>query len=135
LRAAAHCFEAKSFGIMCSSLLDLEAIDAVVGGSGSPEIVRRALQDSSQGISMFLDPTGAPLPAFTVDEKTKVQQPVEFLQNEENIIYADMNLDNCIEGKQYHDVVGGYQRLDVFQLQVNRSRKDPVIFTKSGFLE
>ncbi|KAJ6083560.1 hypothetical protein N7467_007695 [Penicillium canescens] len=135
LRAAAHCFEAKSFGVMCSSLLDLEAIDAIVEGSGSPEIVRRALQDSSQGISMFLDPTGAPLPAFTVDETTKVQQPVEFLQNEENIIYADMNLDNCIEGKQYHDVVGGYQRLDVFQLQVNRSRKDPVIFTKSGFLE
>jgi hypothetical protein len=39
-----------------------------------------------------------------------------------------MNLDDCIEGKQYHDVVGGYQRLDVFQLQVNRSRKDPVLF-------
>lgn len=135
LRAAAHCFEAKSFGVMCSSFLDQEAIGAIIEGSGSPEIVKRALLDSPRGVSMFLDPTGAPLPAFTVDEKTSAQQPIEFLQNEENIIYADMDLDNCIEGKQYHDVVGGYQRLDVFQLQVNRSRKDPVIFKDNSGLQ
>ncbi|KAJ5338504.1 hypothetical protein N7452_005232 [Penicillium brevicompactum] len=132
LRAAAHCFEAKAFGVMCSGFLDQEAIDAVVEGSTTPEILQRALQDSPRGVSMFLDPTGAPLPAFIVDEKTKTQQSVEYLQNDEDIIYADMNLEDCIEGKQYHDVVGGYQRLDVFQLQVNRSRKDPVIFQEDS---
>jgi len=67
-------------------------------------------------VSMFLDPTGAPVPSFTVNEKTKMHQPVEYLQNEEGIIYADLDLEDCIEGKQYHGVVGGYQRLDVFQL-------------------
>ncbi|KAJ5341349.1 hypothetical protein N7541_010473 [Penicillium brevicompactum] len=135
LRAAAHCFEAKAFGVMCSGFLNQEAIDAVVEGSTTPEILQRALQDSPRGVSMFLDPTGAPFPAFIVDEKTKIQQPVEFLQNDEDIIYADMNLEDCIEGKQYHDVVGGYQRLDVFQLQVNRSRRDPIIFEDSDFQE
>ncbi|KAJ5193162.1 hypothetical protein N7449_004352 [Penicillium cf. viridicatum] len=81
---------------------------------------------------MFLDPTGAPLPAFTVDEGTGAEQSAEFLQTKEDILYTDMDLYRCIEGKQYHDVVGGYQRLDVFQLQVNRSRKDPVNFTEGS---
>lgn len=134
LRAAAHCFEAKSFGVMCSGFLDQQAIDNIVTTSTSPNIVQETLQNSPRGVSMFLDPTGAPIPSYTVDERTGKQCPVEFLQNEENIIYADMNLDSCIEGKQYHDVVGSYQRLDVFQLQVDRSRKDPVIFNDSSSL-
>ena len=35
----------------------------------------------------------------------------------------------CIEGKQYHDVVGGYQQLDLLPLHVNRSRQNPVSFS------
>lgn len=128
VRAAAHCFEAKCFGVMCSGFLDSEMIEILVEGAGSPETVRQTLQSTSQGVTMFLDPSGAPLPSFTIDEETGAQKPVEFLQKEQGILYADMNLDRCIEGKQYHDVVGGYQRLDVFNLQVNRSRRDPVTF-------
>ncbi|KAH8434180.1 carbon-nitrogen hydrolase family protein [Aspergillus melleus] len=132
LRAAAHCFEAKCFGVMCSGYLSQEAIDIIVSGSSSPDIVQGVLENSPRGVSMFLDPTGTPLPSFTLDEDTKTQKPTDFLQNEEGILYADMKLDRCIEGKQYHDVVGGYQRLDVFQLQVNRSRRDPVVFTEGS---
>ena len=128
LRAAAHCFEAKCFGVMCSGVLDQEAITTVVEGSSSPDVVRHALESSPRGVTMFLDPTGAPLPSFTVDEHTNAEKPTEFLQKKEGILYADMDLSRCIEGKQYHDVVGGYQRLDVFQLQVNRTRKDRVHF-------
>lgn len=135
LRAAAHCFEAKCFGVMCSSFLNQEAIDVIVTGSSSPDIIKGALENSPRGVTMFLDPTGTPLPSFTVEEDTKAQKPTEFLQNEEGILYADMDLHRCIEGKQYHDVVGGYQRLDVFQLQVNRSRKDPVVFTESSDIQ
>ena len=135
LRAAAHCFEAKCFGIMCSGVLDQNTVNAVVEGSSTPETARHALEHSPRGVSMFLDPTGAPLSAWTVNGETKAQETTEFLQNEEDILYADMDLDRCIEGKQYHDVVGGYQRLDVFQLQVNRSRQDPVIFTEKPDVE
>ncbi|OJJ76887.1 hypothetical protein ASPBRDRAFT_190233 [Aspergillus brasiliensis CBS 101740] len=137
LRAAAHCFEAKCFGVMCSGFLNQEAIDTVVSGStsSSPDIIRGALENSPRGVTMFLDPTGTPLPSFTVDEETQVMQATEFLQHEEGILYADMDLQRCIEGKQYHDVVGGYQRLDVFQLHVNRSRKSPVVFTESSDIQ
>jgi hypothetical protein len=54
----------------------------------------------------------------------------EFLQEDEGILYADLDLDDCIEGKQYHDVVGGYQRLDVFDLKVNRTRREPITFAE-----
>lgn len=129
-RAAAHCFEAKAFGVMCSGVVNREAIDMIVGSS-SDYSVRNALETSSRGVSMFLDPTGSPLPSFIVDQ-SGAHYPMEFLQSDEGILYADMDLDRCVEGKQYHDVVGGYQRLDVFQLQVNRSRKDPVAFIEDA---
>lgn len=39
---------------------------------------------------------------------------------------------DCVEGKQYHDVTGGYQRLDIFNLKIDRSRRTPmIIFPKA----
>lgn len=77
---------------------------------------------------MFLDPTGAIHPAFTIDKTTGEKTSKEYLQHEEDVLYADLDLEMCIEGKQYHDVTGGYQRFDVFDLGVDRRRKDPVRF-------
>ncbi len=77
---------------------------------------------------MFLDPTGALIPGFTIDKSSGAEVPTPFLQNEEGVLYADMDLDECVEGKQYHDVVGGYQWLDVFELKVNRTRRAPATF-------
>lgn len=130
VRAAAHCFEAKCFGVLCSGFLGQDAKDAVVQGASSPQTVTQALEQSQQGATMFLDPTGAPLPAFTVDTATGEKKEADFLQNEEGILYADMNLDACIEGKQYHDIVGGYQRFDVFDLKVDRTRHNSVTFSE-----
>lgn len=127
-RAAAHCFEAKCFGVLCSGFLDQNAIDIMVSGAHDPKSVEKTLQRSPRGASLFLDPAGSTHPAFTISERGE-RKEVEFLQNEEGIIYADLDLERCIEGKQYHDVVGGYQRLDIFQLQVNGTRPDPVVFT------
>jgi aliphatic nitrilase len=36
-----------------------------------------------------------------------------------------MDLHECVGPKQFHDVVGGYQRYDVFDLNVNRQRRGP----------
>lgn len=129
-RAAAHCFEAKCFGVLCSGVLGLDAIKAIVAGSYKPELVSSVLEQSQRGATMFLDPTGALLPGFTVDEDTLEHKPTDYLQSTEDILYADMNLEDCIEGKQYHDVVGGYQRLDVFEVKVDRSRRCPVNFVE-----
>ncbi|GLA27448.1 hypothetical protein AnigIFM63326_004655 [Aspergillus niger] len=130
LRAAAHCFEAKCFGVMCSAVLDQTAIETLLDGAREPDRLRRALEASPRGVTMFLDPTGAPVPGWTADKETGAKQSQEFLQLEEGILYANLDLRKTVEGKQYHDVVGGYQRLDVFDLRVNRSRREPVQFVE-----
>ena len=33
---------------------------------------------------------------------------------------SDLDLADCVEGKQYHDVAGGYQRSDIFDLRIDR---------------
>ncbi|KAF4958454.1 hypothetical protein FGADI_2376 [Fusarium gaditjirri] len=126
-RAAAHCFEAKCFGVLCSGVLGEDAIKTVSGGSS---YLAQVLQQSQRGATQFLDPTGAPLKGFTIDNQTGDAIATDFLQHDEGILYADLDIGDCIEGKQYHDVVGGYQRLDVFDLKVNRTRREPVTFTE-----
>jgi hypothetical protein len=49
----------------------------------------------------------------------------EIAQNEEWIFYVEIGLDKCVEGKQYHDVVRGYQTLDLFDLRVDRMQRKP----------
>lgn len=66
------------------------------------------LDSLTQGASCFLDPTGA--------------QVGEQVRGEEGIVYADLDLNDCIVPKQFHDVVGGYQRFDIFDLKVSRQR-------------
>jgi len=44
------------------------------------------------------------------------------MQDDEGIAYAEIDLSRCIEPKQFHDVVGYYNRFDVFDLTVNRKR-------------
>ncbi|KAF2772078.1 carbon-nitrogen hydrolase [Teratosphaeria nubilosa] len=124
-RAAAHCFEAKCFGILNSAFLDQGAIEIASDGVAD---VRETLKASQRGATMYLDPTGAALPGYTIDASTGQRKRVEFLQDREDILYADLDLADCVEGKQYHDVVGGYQRLDVFDLRVNRVRREPATF-------
>ncbi len=50
------------------------------------------------------------------------------LCNDEGIVYAEINLADCVEPKQFHDVSGGYNRFDIFQLTVNRGAQRPVRF-------
>ena len=69
------------------------------------------LDSVTQGASLFLDPTGA--------------QVGEQVQGEEGIAYADLDLNECIEPKQFHDVVGGYQRYDVFDMRISQKRLGP----------
>lgn len=129
-RAAAHCFEAKCFGIINAAFLDERAIDIVSKGASNEAGVRQTLQLSQRAATMYLDPTGMLKPGFTVDATTGGEQETEYLQDTEDILYTDMDVEECIEGKQYHDVVGGYQRLDIFDLQVDRSRREPARFVE-----
>jgi aliphatic nitrilase len=50
------------------------------------------------------------------------------LIDDEGIVYADIDLNACIQPKQMHDIVGHYNRFDVFSLQVNQTPQRPVHF-------
>ena len=50
------------------------------------------------------------------------------MSHEEGILYVDIDLAECVEPKQVHDVVGYYNRFDVFKLTVNRSANRPISF-------
>ncbi|KAI9709108.1 MAG: hypothetical protein M1820_003554 [Bogoriella megaspora] len=111
MRTAAHCFEAKCFGVLCAGFMDKEMRDTLVKHDPN---VAETLDNVTQGASLFLDPTGT--------------QVGEQVQGEEGIAYADLDLNACVEPKQFHDVVGGYQRLDIFDVKVDRKRRDPVTY-------
>ena len=48
--------------------------------------------------------------------------------DEEGILYAHIDVAQCVQYKQFHDISGGYNRFDIFQLTVNRSANRPVTF-------
>ena len=133
MRAAAHCFEGKCFGIMNAGHLDDTAMDEISAMTDAPQDIRAKLASYPRAASQFLDPTGRVIEdCLSVDLATN--QEVEgqsAVTDKEAILFADLDLKECVEGKQYHDVVGGYQRFDVFSLQVNRQRHEPVNFHDS----
>ena len=115
LRAGAHAFEAKLFNVVASGYLDAST-RAALAPLGAEAL--RVLEESPRGVSLVVGPDGAPAS--------------EALRDEEGILYADIDLADCVEQKQFHDVTGGYNRFDVFRLTVDRSAQRPVAFTASG---
>ncbi|WP_036266540.1 carbon-nitrogen hydrolase family protein [Methylobacterium sp. 10] len=110
LRASAHCFEAKCFGLVTAGMLDDKAYDFLASRDPGAAAV---LDATPRAASFFVDPTGT--------------QIGEALQDE-GILYAEIDLNACVEPKQFHDVVGYYNRFDVFDLGVNRQRLVPARF-------
>jgi len=109
IRASAHSFEAKAFGIVSACVLDAYTRDFLIKRDSS---VAEILDKTPKAASFFVDPTG------TVTG--------EFAQDEEKIIYDEFDLSKCIEPKQFHDVVGYYNRFDVFDLRVSNKRIEPI---------
>jgi aliphatic nitrilase len=57
------------------------------------------------------------------------------LKEEEGLLYAEIDLALCVEPKQIHDVVGGYNRFDIFELKVNRAANRPIRFAPQRLAE
>lgn len=110
IRAAAHSFEAKVFGMVAAGCLDPRAKEIIANGSTE---VAEMLEKCPAAPSFFVDPTGKPIG----DELT-----------EEGLGYAEIDLSQGVEPKRFHDVSAGYNRFDVFDLRVNRTRHAPVRF-------
>ena len=112
IRAGAHSFEGKCFNIVASGFLDRAQRDFL---AGLDEDAGSIIDRSPRGVSMVIGPTG--------------DQIGPSLSDEEGLLYADIDLAACVEPKQFHDVVGYYNRFDVFKLTVDRSANRPVSFT------
>lgn len=111
IRASAHSFEAKAFGIVTAGYMDRRMRDELVARDPKAAEV---LDATPRAASFIIGPTGEPIS--------------ETLQEEEGIAYAQIDIDRCVEPKQFHDVVGYYNRFDVFELTVRRTRQRPAHF-------
>lgn len=112
IRASAHCFEAKAFGIVCASVLGDDCKELLTRRDPA---VLAILDEADQAESYFLTPTGKPVG--------------ESARDKEAVIFCDFDLASCVEPKQFHDLTGYYNRFDIFDLRVNRTRYSPVQFT------
>lgn len=109
VRAAAHCFEGKLFTIVSCSTVSEEIIAAME--TLVPD-ARARLERKNSAFSGILGPDGR-----------VVGQP---LIDEEGIVYGEIDLSRCIQPKQMHDIIGHYNRFDVFDLRVNAVPQQPV---------
>ena len=111
IRAGAHAFEAKAFNIVAAGFMDAAMRDELA--TLGHEAVR-VLDESPRGVSMIIGPAGEPVG--------------DVLSDHEGLLYADIDTRACVEPKQFHDVVGSYNRFDVFNLTVDRTRQRPASF-------
>ena len=109
IRAGAHSFEGKVFNVVASACVD-KGLEAFVQSLGKDAM--EVLEETPKAVSMILGPTG------DVISDTMCQ--------DEGLLYQDIDLADCVEPKQFHDVSGYYNRYDVFDLSLDMRRQDPM---------
>lgn len=114
IRAAAHSFEGKLFTIVSCSTISQEIMDAL--RDDVPNI-DELLTRKNSAFSGFIGPNGAVIGEPLIDE--------------EGIVYADIDLAKCIQPKQMHDILGHYNRFDIFDLRVNVTPKRKITFVNN----
>lgn len=103
IRATAHSFEGKVFTIVSCSTVSEEIIAAM---SADRPANRDLLARKNSAFSGIIDPSG-----------NSVGDP---LIDDEGIVYGAIDLNACIQPKQMHDIIGAYNRFDIFDLRVDR---------------
>lgn len=111
VRTAAHSFEGKVFSVVACSTISPEIVDTV---AGDDQDVRTMLGRPRSALSGVFGPDGRPVTDPLIDE--------------EGIVYAEIDLGRCIQPKQMHDIVGHYNRFDIFRLHVDDRPRRPVSF-------
>jgi aliphatic nitrilase len=109
IRAAGHAFEGKLFNIVAASPFD-DTARAFLSNLGDD--VLALLEGGGQSTSMIIGPTG------------KLVSDV--MRKEEGLCIADIDLGDSVTPKRMHDIVGGYNRYDVFDLRVAFKRDVPM---------
>lgn len=111
IRAGAHSFEAKAFNVVAASRVDETTLDRLASlGNDRLQVIK----NSPCGVSMIVGPNGLPIS--------------ETSSAEDVILTETIDINDCVIPKQFHDVVGYYNRFDVFDLTINRRDAPPSTF-------
>lgn len=109
VRAMAHSFEGKVFTVVACSAITPDIVAAVAHDDAS----RTLLERPHSAVSCIVGPDGRLVGDALIDD--------------EGIVYGDIDLNRCIQPKQMHDIIGHYNRFDVFSLHVNREPQRKVV--------
>ncbi|MGB6328059.1 MAG: carbon-nitrogen hydrolase family protein [Halarcobacter sp.] len=109
IRSMAHSFEGKVFTIVSCSTISEEIIEIM--GEEIPN-AKELLTRKNSAYSGIIGPDGR-----------EVSKP---LIDEVGIVYAEVDLNKCIQAKQMHDILGHYNRFDVFNLTLDKRDKSPL---------
>lgn len=96
--------------VSCSTISE-EIVEAM---AASHPHTRELLRRSNSAFSGILGPDGRVIGEPLIDR--------------EGIVYAEVDLSRCIQPRQMHDIIGHYNRFDVFDLRVNRRTQQPAQF-------
>ncbi|RZJ67326.1 MAG: carbon-nitrogen hydrolase family protein [Flavobacterium sp.] len=115
IRAAAHSFEGKLFTVVSCSTISKEIMQRL-----KPDVpnVEELLTRKNSAFSGFIGPNGTTIGTPLIDD--------------EGIVYAEIDLAKCIQPKQMHDILGHYNRFDIFDLRVNVAPTSKIRFV-DGF--
>lgn len=109
LRTQAHSFEGKVFSVVATSTISEEIIAEME--TIRPD-ARALLERKSSAYSGIIGPDGRSVGDELIDD--------------EGIAYGEIDLNRCIQPKQMHDIVGHYNRFDVFNFSVNTTPQSPM---------
>jgi nitrilase len=118
IRSAAHAFEGKVFNIVAACALDADAIEQL--SQGDPKM-KELLQATPAPVSMIVGPNGELLG--------------DVLKEIEGMVVAEIDIARSIEHKMTHDIVGSYNRFDIFHLEIDPTPHRPVWIKKPGHEE
>jgi nitrilase len=113
IRSAAHAFEGKVFNVVAACAFDADAIEQISQGDSR---MKELLKAAPAPVSMILGPNGELLS--------------DSLVGSEGMVLADIDIASSIEHKMAHDVVGSYNRFDIFHLEIDPTPNRPVRIKK-----
>jgi aliphatic nitrilase len=116
LRTVAHAFEGKIFSVVATSTISEEIIKTME--EVRPD-ARELLERKSSAYSGIIGPDGRSVGDELIDD--------------EGIAYGEIDLNRCIQPKQMHDIVGHYNRFDVFSFNLNTAHMAPMTTTPPPF--
>lgn len=103
----------KAFVISACSTVDEDMIEKMQLAEDEKELLRKP---EVSGGSMIVSP-----------DAEIIAGP---MSNEEGILYADIDLEQCVVHKLHHDFSGNYNRPDIFNLFINKD--NPQLYYKVG---